>query len=137
MPNLYVVTPENTQPSTRKQAINLAIEFSQQCRFRPLPYMAEEMARYLQDGFAPDMISEAIARTARAPRPSFAYLAAIMRNAKAEGKFDYQSFAQPKKVSAQMYSQREYTPEFWEQWQLENDREMLEAYYDKQDTGNR
>lgn len=129
MTALHIVAPENTRQSIDTQAAHLAAHFADECGFRLLPYMAEEMTRYLQDGFAPEMISEAIARTARAPRPSFAYLAAIMRNAKAAKQYDYQSFASSRRRSSAHYSnEREYTAEFWEEWDRENMRELMEGY---------
>ena len=113
MTALHVVKPDSVSVSLSAQALRLADEFSFACGLRQLPYMAEEMTKYLLSGFAPEMIREAIARTARAPRPSFAYLAAIMRNAAAAGQYDFASFAAPrkKKVSAQDYNQRSYTEE--------------------------
>lgn len=63
------------------QAERLSSLFCRECCFNPLPYMRREFARYLVAGYAPDMLEEVIRRTSRAPRPSFAYLDAIMRNA--------------------------------------------------------
>lgn len=116
MSALYLVTPENNDQAITDQAVHLAEEFSFQCGFRMLPYMVKEMERYLLDGFQPDMITEAIARTARAPRPSFAYLAAIMRNAKAAGHYDYASYSKSHRLRcspSQIYEQRHYTAEEW------------------------
>lgn len=115
MPSLYLVkTPDHDTTAT--EAVKLSHEFCYQCGFRALPYLAEEMTKYLLQGFDPAMIREAIARTARAPRPSFAYLSAIMRNAAAAGQYDYPSFAaayhaRHQSTSAQAYKQREYTEE--------------------------
>lgn len=54
--------------------------FCRECGFKPLPYMAREFARYLAMGYEVDMLEEVIRITSWAPRPTFAYLAAIMRN---------------------------------------------------------
>jgi len=54
--------------------------FCRECGFKPLPYMAREFARYLAMGYEVDMLEEVIRQTAIAPRPSYAYLNAIMRN---------------------------------------------------------
>lgn len=116
MPSLYLVKPSSDPDDTAAKAVELSKDFCFQCGFRALPYLAEEMTKYLLQGFDPAMIREAIARTARAPRPSFAYLAAIMRNAAAAGQYDYPSFAAAyhawhQSSSSQAYKQREYTEE--------------------------
>lgn len=66
------------------------------CGFRRLPWMLEEVHGWLEDGFDPWVIKEAMRRTSRAPRPSWAYLAAIIRNARACHFFDPDSFVRNK-----------------------------------------
>ena len=90
---LYVVgEPQNPSPKEEilNQAARLSTLFSRECGFSPLPYMRREFVRYLVQGYAVDMLEEVISRTARAPRPSFAYLSAIMRNA--YGRFTLRDF---------------------------------------------
>lgn len=117
MTALYLVRPDTVDSSISAQAMNLAKEFSYQCGFRLLPFMVHEMTRFLLNGFEPTMISEAIYRTSRAPRPSFAYLSAVMRNAAAAGQYDYASFTAErprptvKSSPSQIYAQRHYTEE--------------------------
>ena len=95
------------------KASELSLDFCRECGFEPLPYMRREFARYLCQGYAMDMLEEVIGRTARAPRPSFAYLSAIMRNA--SGYYTLDDFrahsGSYKVVSAQCYGQRKYTEE--------------------------
>ena len=55
--------------------------YCRECGFQPLPYMAREFARLLSDGYESQMLEAVIHRTSWAPRPSFAYFRAIIRNA--------------------------------------------------------
>lgn len=118
MPSLYVVhgsAAADLHQDHSAAAARLTTDFCTECNFRPLPYMVREFVRWLDDGFQPEMITEAIRRTARAYRPSFSYLSAIMRNAAAANQYTLASFTTQKifrpQVSAQMYGQRQYTEE--------------------------
>lgn len=86
---LYVVPDQNEE---HLSAPELAELFSRECGIRPLPYMQRAFAQFLQEGFEPLMLQEVIFRTAMAPRPSWAYLDAILRNCRSEGIFDYVKF---------------------------------------------
>ena len=114
MPQLYVVQPTSPTPEDEalsQEAVKLSLMFCRECAFKPLPYMARSFARWLLDGHEPAMIAEAIRRTAQAPRPTYAYLAAVMRNAAAAHQYTLAAFSQPytRTVSAQRYQQRQYT----------------------------
>jgi hypothetical protein len=108
---------ENTPESINNLAVTLTMEYTAECGFRPLPWMVREFFKLLSEGFEPDMLSEVIARTARAPKPSWAYLAAVIRNARAAQAFGLTAFlatqpaARSRSVSAQQYEQRNYTEE--------------------------
>ncbi len=54
--------------------------FCRECGFRPLPWMPRKFKELLQKGYDQKGIEELIELTAMAPRPSWAYLAAIVRN---------------------------------------------------------
>jgi len=54
--------------------IVLAAAFCRECGFRYLPYMPEQFREWLLKGFDAALLFYAIEKTARAPRPSFAYL---------------------------------------------------------------
>lgn len=76
----YTAPSDNIQ-SIIESAQALAKRFSYECGLSPRPLMVREFARYLAQGYDYDMLAEVINRTAMAPRPSYAYFAAIMRNA--------------------------------------------------------
>lgn len=71
-------TPSTDQQALIDQAKRLTALFCRECGFKPLPYMAREFARYLVQGYEPDLLEEIINRTAMAPRPSFAYFRAVI-----------------------------------------------------------
>lgn len=110
---------DNSQNSVDNSVIHaekLATYFCYECGFAQLPYMARQFVRWLQDGCEYAMIKQAIDTTARAPRPSFAYLDTVVRNFRAHGIHCLPVSEKPyrsaeKRVSAQMYTQREYTEE--------------------------
>lgn len=77
--SLWVVSPSDTDGMSKKeQAEHLAKFYAEECGFRQLPWMKREFLEYLNLGFEMDMLREVIHRTARAPRPSWAYLSAII-----------------------------------------------------------
>lgn len=91
MHQLHVVSQApNPKDSTPDQLLNY---FTYNCGVRRLPWMLEEVKGWLAEGFDPWVIREAMRRTSRAPRPSWAYLAAIMHNASACHFYDSTSFA--------------------------------------------
>ena len=71
-----MMTTQNTESKqqTNIQARVLAEKFCYECGMRPLPWQAPYFAKLLSAGLSYDLISELIDRTARAPRPSYAYL---------------------------------------------------------------
>lgn len=76
---LRIVTESET--NVDKAAQELVREYTTNCGMKRLPWMQNAFRQFLIDGFEPAVITEAIMRTARAPRPSWAYLEAIMRRA--------------------------------------------------------
>ena len=74
-----VYSPSKDREILITDAEYLVRQFCTECGFKPLPYMAREFARWLFIGYEREMIDHAIQLTARAPRPSFAYLNAIIR----------------------------------------------------------
>lgn len=79
---LHIVSSPSEE---RKQIISdakyLTERFCHECGFKMLPYMGREFARYLRLGYEREMLDMVIDVTARAPRPSYAYFSAVMRNA--------------------------------------------------------
>lgn len=54
--------------------------FCEECGFRPLPWMQRKFRIILDHGWDVPALEKVIESTAMAPRPSWAYLAAIIRN---------------------------------------------------------
>ena len=54
--------------------------FCEECGFRPLPWMQRKFKTLLENGWDVPMLESVIESTSMAPRPSWAYLAAIIRN---------------------------------------------------------
>lgn len=54
--------------------------FCEECGFRPLPWMERKFKALLDAGWDVPTLESVICCTAMAPRPSWAYLAAIVRN---------------------------------------------------------
>ena len=75
-----------------KTTAHLVFLFAQECGFRPLPWMSRAFRAWLDEGFDPALIEEAIQRTSYAPRPSYAYLRAIMDSARRMKTFDLHEF---------------------------------------------
>lgn len=84
--------------ATTNQSTTLCALFCHECGFNPLPWMGREFARLLAEGFTAELLEELIARTARAPRPSWAYLSAILDNCRFRGAYDLPSFLLMKRV---------------------------------------
>ncbi|MBR0227072.1 MAG: hypothetical protein IJQ62_01845 [Clostridia bacterium] len=79
---LHVVSsPSEERKQILSDAKYLTERFCRECGFKILPYMGREFARYLRLGYEREMLEMVIDITARAPRPSFAYFDAVMRNA--------------------------------------------------------
>ncbi|MDO5325828.1 MAG: hypothetical protein Q4G00_03790 [Clostridia bacterium] len=89
---LYVAHDSELDFNLADVADHLAFLFAQECGFRPLPWMQRKMTGFLSKGFDPALIEEAIRRTSCAPRPSWAYLNAIMNNAAAAKTYDLDEF---------------------------------------------
>lgn len=78
---LYLVRNQSPADiSTASEA--LARHFSHECGFRLLPWMSRQFAQLLSEGFSQDMLESVIECTSIAPRPSWAYLSAIIRRAR-------------------------------------------------------
>ena len=90
--SLYLVHDSDLDFDLDKASTHLARLFSQECGFRPLPWMARKMSFWLSKGFDSGLIEEAVRRTSMAPRPSWAYLEAILRNAEKAKTFDLDEF---------------------------------------------
>ena len=88
---LYLVRNQSpTDISTASEA--LARHFSHECGFRLLPWMSRSFAQLLTEGFAQDMLETVIDCTAIAPRPSWAYLSAIIRRARYHHAYTIEAF---------------------------------------------
>lgn len=108
---LHVAYDNQSPIDLNSTSEHLALLFSQECGFRPLPWMQRNMTDYLRRGFDPALIEEAIRRTSQAPRPSWAYLAAIMNNAAAAQTYDLQEFlsASMARIPARQGPRQSYT----------------------------
>ena len=77
---------------TTETAAELTAYFTEQCGMKKLPWMAKEFEKLLKQGFEPDLLEEIIDRTARAARPSWAYLSTIIAKARYNDAYDLASF---------------------------------------------
>lgn len=66
--------------------------FCEMCGHRMLPWMKKEFDLLLKAGFCPEVLVEIIDRTSRAPRPSWAYLSAIVDKARYYQAFSMEDF---------------------------------------------
>lgn len=125
---LHIVGPDDVPaPSAAEIAAQMCAEWALPA---VLPWMTREFDQLLRQWPA-ELLQEAISRTARAPRPSWAYLSAILQNWAAAGVhnsltleiYDTQrnaglrknaTGAMSRRVSAQCYTQREYTDAEWD-----------------------
>ena len=88
MPALHVVSINECFPVNRNPVVvNLVNQFCYQCGLRHLPWMYTSFSQHLKR-FSEELLLEAIARTARAPRPTYAYLVAILSNCEAAEAYD-------------------------------------------------
>ncbi len=114
---LHIVRPDDVPaPSAAEIAAQMCAEWALPA---VLPWMTREFDKLLLQWSA-ELLQEAISRTARAPRPSWAYFSAILRNWAAAGvnspamlaAIDAQRRLQSglgRTVTAQQYTQRNYT----------------------------
>lgn len=79
MSALHVVKSEH---EAAESLVNRYCEF---CDMRRLPWMHAAFLQLLEEGFALQLLEEVILKTAQAPRPSWAYLTAIIRNCRSNG----------------------------------------------------
>jgi hypothetical protein len=86
VPDTQFSTP-SAGASRHAEAARLVNHFAYYCGGTQLPWMFDQVERWLEEGFEPGVIREAIERTAQAPRPSWRYLAAIIWNARRCGCF--------------------------------------------------
>lgn len=113
---LYIVPDREKMNYTANDLVSL---YTEECNLQALPFVHRMINEYLQAGFEDLMIAEAIMRTAMAPKPSWYYLQAIMRNCKNTGIYTYDDFVSKnhrreksrKRTAFQDYQQREYTEE--------------------------
>ena len=84
MPALHLVSDD---PGTLT-ATDLVDLWCLNCGMKRLPWMKPAFSQLLAEGFAADLLHEAISRTARAPRPSWAYFQAIINNCRSVGVYD-------------------------------------------------
>lgn len=87
----------------------LTVSFARECGFRPLPWMQRNFKAYLDEGFEYLLLVEAIAQTSHAPRPSWAYLDAILRRCRTDGIYSLAAFlCQPHRDKDPKYSATHY-----------------------------
>jgi hypothetical protein len=109
--------PDNQDKSNNhalvSQAFDLARYMCSECSLAFRPGFARGMLRYLAQDFDPALIRAVIDETSKVPCPSWAYFAAIMRRAEMEHASSLADFClyrrSAKQVSAQQYTQRDYT----------------------------
>lgn len=89
---LKIIENSATKSDLFARASALADDYCLQCGFRRLPWMQQEFKQLLVDGYEDDLLREIIARTARAPRPSWAYFSAIISSCKVGGIYDLCEF---------------------------------------------
>ena len=87
----------------------LTVAFARECGFRPLPWMQRGFYRLLDEGFEYDMLLNVIEQTSKAPRPSWAYLSAIVNRARSNGAYTYlEFFAQPRQKNDPKYKEAHF-----------------------------
>ena len=77
---LYVAYEAQGPSQLTHDAKYLTNYFCHECGFKPLPWMQRKFADLLSRGYDVPTLRSVIDDTAIAPRPSWAYLAAIIRN---------------------------------------------------------
>lgn len=85
---------------TTEKAAELTAYFTEQCGMKKLPWMSAEFTKLLQKGFEPELLYEIIDRTARAPRPSWAYLSSIVGKCEYHAAYDMVAFFKMPRKSA-------------------------------------
>ena len=95
MPALQIVS----NPFTALTADELVDHYCESCGMKRLPWMKPEFSQLLAEGFTPQLLDEIISKTAHAPRPSWAYLLAIVGNCRTYGVYKLDDFhlQKPKK----------------------------------------
>ena len=78
--SLYVAYEAQGPSQLIYDAKDLVRYFCSECGFRPLPWMQRQFLDLLSRGYDVSTLKSIIDDTARAPRPSWAYLEAIIRN---------------------------------------------------------
>ena len=87
----------------------LAVSFARECGFRPLPWMQRKFKELLDEGFEYIMLLEVISQTSHAPRPSWAYLEAILRRCRADGIYTTVDFlVMPHRANDQKYKEAHF-----------------------------
>lgn len=82
----------------------LTVCFARECGFRPLPWMKRGFRHLLEEGFEYQMLVQVIEQTSHAPRPSWAYLSAIISRARMNGNYTFSQFmAQPHRSKDRNY----------------------------------
>ena len=79
--------------------------FCEECGFRPLPWMERKFKALLDSGWDVPTLESVIGCTAMAPRPSWAYLAAIIRNSETCAGFSSRLF--PPSIPSYEYHQHQ------------------------------
>lgn len=77
---LYVAYEAESPSQLTHDAKYLVSYFCNECGFRPLPWMQRKFLELLSRGYDVPTLKDVIESTSMAPRPSWAYLAAIIRN---------------------------------------------------------
>lgn len=89
-------------------ARKLSIAFSHECGFRQLPWMQRGFYQLLDEGFDFNMLLHVVFQTSMAPRPSWAYLQAIIRRARLNDAYTERDFVcLPRKDKDKLYQQIE------------------------------
>lgn len=83
-----------------ESAAAIANYYAEQCGMKKLPWMAKEFEKLLKQGFEPDLLKEIIDRTARAARPSWAYLSTIIGKCEYHAAYDLVAFFKMPRKSA-------------------------------------
>ena len=112
MPNtqnpVYAVD-QSAKVNLDRTAQLLTVSFARECGFRPLPWMQRQFKSLLEEGFEYLMLVEVISQTSHAPRPSWAYLAAILRRCRASGIFSLVDFVfMPQRQNDQRYREMHF-----------------------------
>ncbi len=77
---LYVAYKSDSPAQLVHDAKYLVRYFCEECGFKPLPWMERKFTDLLSRGYSLSDVESMIESTSMAPRPSWAYLAAIIRN---------------------------------------------------------